>query len=116
MVDIGRASAVLYESDEGGEHLSIVCYTTQDGGLVVERVSEGDLTQWCFEENPHAVRTCLDAQAAGALASYYHLDEVDQLPAMLRLEFVGFESDVQIRDLLKRHNVPYRVQENPIVR
>ena len=116
MVDIGRASALLFESGDMDERLSIVCYTTDAGGLVIERTSDGDLTQWSFEESPHVVKTCLDVSSARALVEYYHLDEVDQVPAMLRLEFVGFESDTQIRALLKRHAISYTIQEAPIAR
>ena len=41
---------VLFESDEGGEHLLVTCEPSGMGGLVVRQTSEGPLTQWCFEE------------------------------------------------------------------
>ena len=48
---------VLFQSDEGGEHLLVTCEPSGMGGLVVRQTSEGPLTQWCFEESPHVVET-----------------------------------------------------------
>lgn len=116
MVDMGRASALLFQSEEAGERVSTVCYSTDEGELVIDQVSEGDLTQWCFEESPHSVKTRVGATEAQGLLDYFHLDEVDQLPAMLRLEYVGYNCAREIRDLFKRLGVKYHVEENPIER
>ena len=56
-MDLFDERVVLFESDEGGEHLLVTCEPSGMGGLVVRQTSEGPLTQWCFEESPHVVET-----------------------------------------------------------
>ena len=51
---------VLFQSDEGGEHLLVTCEPSGMGGLVVRQTSEGPLTQWCYEESPHVVEKPID--------------------------------------------------------
>ena len=61
---------VLFESDEGGEHLLVTCEPSGMGGLVVRQTSEGPLTQWCFEESPHVVETFVTHEGLVALEQF----------------------------------------------
>lgn len=53
---------------------------------------------------------------AERLLEYYHLDELRQLPAVLRLEYTGFDSFQRLRALFKRLAILYDVFEAEIVR
>ena len=58
---------VLFQSDEGGEHLLVTCEPSGMGGLVVRQTSEGPLTQWCYEESPHVVETFVAHEGLGSV-------------------------------------------------
>ncbi|MBY4797547.1 hypothetical protein K6V98_04150 [Collinsella sp. AGMB00827] len=108
--------AVLFESSEDGESLRIDCAMTREGGLQIMRVSEGPLTQWCFEESPHPVTTLVDPAGTSSLMEFVQADLSPQLPAVLASEFTGVEADADIRAFLRRLNIGYEVKEPPIVR
>lgn len=116
MEELFGPSAVLFESGEGEESLRIECAVSSDGGLLIMQESDGPLTMWCFEETPHRVETEVDSRHAAMLSDYFHLDEVGQLPAVLRMEYTGFDSGQRIRELMRRLEIPYRVLEHAIER
>lgn len=66
-MDLFEERVVLFESDEGGEHLLVTCEPSGMGGLVVRQTSEGPLTQWCFEESPHVVETFVTHEGLATL-------------------------------------------------
>lgn len=115
-MDLFECGAVLFESDEDGETLRIECAVTGEGGLDFLQESEGPLTEWSFEETPHRIEVSVPPIGAMNLATYFHLDMVTQLPAVLRLEYVGYDCFIRIRALMRRLEIPYCVVEAPIVR
>lgn len=113
---LNEASAVLFESGEDEESLVVECAVTAEGGLSLMQESDGPLTSWCFEESPHRIEVEVDPADACALAERMGLDEAGQLPAALRCEFTGYDCLREIRVLMKRAGIRYRVIEHPIVR
>ena len=116
MRDLFECGAVLFESDADEEGLRIECAVTSEGELRVLQESEGPLSEWCFEESPHRIETVADADAAAGLLEYFHLNVAHQLPAVLRMEYTGYDCARQIRALMKRLELPYDVIEAPILR
>ena len=109
-------SAVLFESGKDEERLLITAEATGLGGLRIRQVSDGDLTQWCFEESPHEVDTLVSPQSARTSAAHYGLDSRKLLPQTLHVAFEGCDCAHAIRALMRNLNIPYEVIENPIVR
>lgn len=116
MKDLFGCGAVLFESDADEECLRIECAVTPEGELDVLQESAGPLTEWCFEDSPHRIETVVDAISTAELLDYFHLDSARQLPAVLRLEYTGYNCGRLIRDLMNRLEIPYRVIEEPILR
>lgn len=116
MENLERSSAVLFQSDADEEALRIECVLTGDGGMAVLQESDGPLTSWCFEETPHRVETILEPDAVCGLLEYFHLDDLEQLPAMLRMEYVGYDAGMRIRELARRLGLNYLVREHVIAR
>ena len=54
-MDVFDSGAVLFASEEEGEHLRIECAVTSEGSLRIVQESSGPLTQWSFRESPHTV-------------------------------------------------------------
>ncbi len=115
-MDLFDCGAILYESQEGEEALRIECAVTSEGALEVMQESDGPLTSWCFEESPHRIEVVVEPMEAERLLEYYHLDELRQLPAVLRLEYTGFDSFQRLRALFKRLAILFDVFEAEIVR
>ena len=115
-MDLFECGAVLFESDVDEEGLRIECAVTPEGELCVLQESAGPLSEWCFEESPHRIETVAEADAVSGLLEYFHLDARHQLPAVLRMEYTGYDSARQIRTLMKQLELPYRVLEAPILR
>lgn len=115
-MDLFDCGAILYESQVGEEALRIECAVTSEGALEVMQESDGPLTSWCFEESPHRIEVVVEPMEAERLLEYYHLDELRQLPAVLRLEYTGFDSFQRLRALFKRLAILYDVFEAEIVR
>lgn len=107
---------VLFESGPDEEALRVVAALALDGGLTIWQESAGPLTQFCFEESPHVVETVLDRRAVRGLAAYFHVDTRVQVLEVLRLAYTGYDCASNIRDLLKRLDLPYEVRERPISR
>lgn len=116
MENLERSCVVLFQSDANEEALRIECALTGDGGLAVLQESDGPLTSWCFEETPHRVETFLGPDAVCCLLEYFHLDDLEQLPAMLRAEYVGYDAGLRIRELARRLGLNYVVREHAIAR
>lgn len=116
MLDVFDCGAVLYESDEGEEGLRVECAVTPEGALEIVQLSDGPLTAWCFEETPHKIEVAVDPMEVDRLLEYFHIDDVSQLPAMLRMEYTGYDCSQRIRKLMKRLGIAYQVTENQIVR
>ena len=116
MEDLFEYGAVLFESDADEEGLRIECAVTPEGELRVMQESAGPLTEWCFEESPHRIETVADADATDGLLEYFHLEARYQLPAVLRMEYTGYDCARKIRSLMKRLELPYRVIEAPVLR
>lgn len=115
-MDLFDCGAVLYESQEDEEDLRIECAITPEGALEVLQESDGPLTSWCFEESPHRVEALVEPLDVERLLEYYHLDEARQLPAVLCLEYTGFDCFLRLRTLLRRLTIPYTVFEAAIAR
>ena len=111
MVELFGASTVLFESGEGEEAVRIECAVREDGGMAVLQESDGPLTDWCFEETPHRVETVIGPLSVKGLMEYFHLESAVQVPAALRMQYVGYESARRIRELLRRLELPYEVVE-----
>lgn len=114
-MDVFDSGAVLFASEEG-EHLKIECAVTPEGSLRIVQESSGPLTQWSFRESPHTVEAMIDPAGVGELLGYFHLDAAHQLPAVLRLEYTGYECFSNLCDLMKRLGIPYEIREAAIVR
>lgn len=82
---------VLFESDEGGEHLLVTCEPSGVGGLVVRQTSEGPLTQWCFEESSHVVETFVTHEGLVALERFYGVETSNQVARMLSISFADYD-------------------------
>lgn len=115
-MDVFDSGAVLFASEEEGEHLRIECAVTSEGSLRIVQESSGPLTQWSFRESPHTVEAMIDPAGVGELLGYFHLDATHQLPAVLRLEYTGYECFSSLCDLMKRLGIPYEIREAAIVR
>lgn len=114
--DARGGSAVLFQSEQDEEDLRVECAITADGCMDIMQESDGPLTEWCFEESPHRVETYAGADAVTALMSYFHLDVPEQLPELLRIEYMGYDCGMKIRALMRHLDVPYEVYESDIVR
>lgn len=115
-MDVFDSGAVLFASEEEGERLRIECAVTPEGSLRIVQESSGPLTQWSFRESPHTVEAVIDPAGVGELLGYFHLDAAHQLPAVLRLEYTGYECFSNLCDLMKRLGIPYEIREAAIVR
>ena len=107
--------ALLYQSAEDEEQLTVACSFNAEG-LCVRQESDGVFTQWCFEESPHVVEVRVAPAALAPLLDYLHLDDPDLLPALLAAAYGEFDASQRVRALLRRLDVPYEVDEHPIVR
>ena len=115
-MDVFDSGAVLFASEEEGESLTVECAMTEDGRLRIVQASAGPLTKWSFRESPHTVEAMIDPAGVGELLGYFHLDAAHQLPAVLRLEYTGYECFSSLCDLMKRLAIPYEIREAAIVR
>ena len=107
---------VMFESDEGGEHLLVTCEPSGMGGLVVRQTSEGPLTQWCYEESPHVVETFVPREGLAALEHFYGVGTSNQVARMLSISFADYDCAQRVRSLLGKLDARYDVVENPIDR
>ena len=107
---------VLFESDKGGEHLTVTCEPSGMGGLVVRQTSEGPLTQWCFEESPHVVETFVAHEGLTALERFYGVGTSNQVARMLSISFADYDCAQRVRSLLRELGVGFDVVEKPIDR
>ena len=114
--DVRSRAAVLFQSERDEEDLRVECAITADGCMDIMQESAGPLTEWCFEESPHRVETYAGADAVDALMRYFHLDIPEQLPELLRIEYMGYDCGMRIRALMRSLDVPYEVIESDIVR
>ena len=116
MLDLFDCGAVLFESGEGEEGLRVECAVTPEGALSIVQVSEGPLSAWCFEESPHRIEVMVEPMEVERLMEYFHIDEPGQLPAVLRMEYTGYDCCQRIRALLRHLGISYDVEENEVVR
>ena len=107
---------VLFESDEGGEHLLVTCEPSGMGGLVVRQTSEGPLTQWCYEESPHVVETFVPREGLAALEHFYGVGNSNQVARMLSISFADYDCAQRVRSLLGELGAGFDVIEKPIDR
>ena len=107
---------VLFESDEGGEHLLVTCEPSCIGGLVVRQTSEGPLTQWCYEESSHMVETFVAHEGLVALEHFYGVETSNQVARMLSVSFADYDCAQRVRSLLGELDAKYDVVEKPIDR
>lgn len=107
---------VLFESDEGGEYLLVTCESSCMGGLVVRQTSEGPLTQWCFEESPHAVETFVSHEGLAALERFYGVGTSGKVAHMLSVSFADYDCAHRVRLLLRELDAGFDVVERPIDR
>lgn len=110
------ASAKLFEADEDGERVSIVCGLDDTGGLRVHQVSEGPMTQWCYEESPHTVDVSVDAAGLDRVAQHLQVERAEQVPAALQVAYAGLDGSQRVRELLRELGVPYQVDEASVRR
>lgn len=114
--DAWDGTAVLFQSEQDEEDLRIECAITADGCMDIMQESDGPLTEWCFEETPHRIETLAGSDAVAALMRYFHLEVPEQLPQLLRIEYMGYDCGSKIRALMRSLDVPYEVYESDIVR
>lgn len=107
---------VLFESDEGGEHLLVTCEPSGVGGLVVRQTSEGPLTQWCFEESSHVVETFVTHEGLVTLERFYGVGASNQVARMLSISFADYDCAQRVRSLLRELGAGFDVVEKPIDR
>ena len=106
---------VLFQSDEGGEHLLVTCEPSGMGGLVVRQTSEGPLTQWCYEESPHVAETFVAHEALVALEHFYGVGTSNQVARMLSISFADYDCAQPVSythlDVYKRQDLNLRRSE-----
>ena len=107
---------VMFESDEGGEYLLVTCEPSGMGGLVVRQMSEGPLTQWCYEESPHVVETFVPREGLAALEHFYGIGTSNQVARMLSISFADYDCAQRVRSLLGELGAGFDVIEKPIDR
>lgn len=107
---------VMFESDEGGEHLLVTCEPSGMGGLVVRQMSEGSLTRWCYEESPHVVETFVPREGLAALEHFYGVGTSNQVARMLSISFADYDCAQRVRSLLGELGAGFDVIEKPIDR
>lgn len=115
-MELFKTAELLFESRENDESLRVECYVNEAGCLVIEQVSAGPLTQWCFEESPHRIITEVGAAGTAALAAHFEAVEPAQLPRLIGASHLGYDVCSQVRALLVELGIPYEVRERPIVR
>ncbi len=115
-MDVFDSGAVLFASEEEGERLEVRCSVTSEGSLRIIQESSGPLTQWSFRESPHTVEAMVNPAGVREFLDYFHLDAAYQLPAVLRLEYTGYECLSSLCDLMRRLGIPYGIKEAAIVR
>ena len=86
------------------------------GGLVIRQVSEGPLTQWCFEESPHVVETLVPYEGLVALKHFYGVQTSNQVAQMLGISFADYDCAQRVRSLLRELDAGFDVIEKPISR
>lgn len=116
MEGLARSSALLFESDADDERLRITCALEPDGALTITQVSDGALTDWCFEETPHVIEVFVPAEGVADLARSFGLDGAHQLLATLQMRFAGYDAARKIRAHLRQEDIAYRVRENRVAR
>ena len=107
---------VMFESDEGGEYLLVTCEPSGMGGLVVRQMSEGPLTQWCYEESPHVVETFVPREGLAALEHFYGVGTSNQVARMLSISFADYDCAQRVRSFLGELGAGFDVIEKPIDR
>ena len=107
---------VMFESDEGGEYLLVTCEPSGMGGLVVRQMSEGPLTQWCYEESPHVVETFVPREGLAELEHFYGVGTSNQVTRMLSISFADYDCAQRVRSLLGELGAGFNVVEKPIDR
>ncbi len=115
-MDVFDSGAVLFASEEEGESLTVECAMTEDGRLRIVQASAGPLTKWSFRESPHTVEAIADPSGVEGLLEYFHLDAPHQLPAVLRLEYTGYDCFSDLCGLMRRLGISYEIKEAPIAR
>mgnify|MGYP000010722508 CR=1 FL=1 len=107
---------VLFQSNEGGEHLLVTCEHRVWAAWVVRQTSEGPLTQWCFEESPHVVETFVAHEGLVALERFYEVGTSNQVARMLGISFADYDCAQRVRSLLGELGAGFDVIEKPIDR
>lgn len=115
-MDVFDSGAVLFASEEEGECLRVRCVVTSEGSLRIVQESSGPLTLWSFRESPHTVEAMVNSAGVSEFLDYFHLDVAYQLPAVLRLEYTGYECFASLCDLMKHLGIPYEIREAAIMR
>lgn len=110
-MEVFNNDVVLFDRDEGDERQTVLCRMLQDGALVVECITAGEVTRAAFGRDAH--RESLQVAKAGAqrLAEYFHVEEPSMLLGVLRLEFTGEDSFVRMRGLFDRLGIAYDAVE-----
>ena len=99
------------EAQEFNERQLIACCVIE-GCLEIVRVSEGVITQYCFDTQTYSVVTMLDVQGTLELAAYFHVFDVQDLPKILATTFDGMDADIAIRDVCSQLSIPVEVSEH----
>lgn len=110
-MDVFDCGVVLFESGERGEGLRVGCAITPEGALEIVQESDGPLAKWCFEETPHCIGVVVGPADVSRLLEYFRLDNVQQLPPVLRLEFTGYGCFDRLRTLMKGLTISCEVHE-----
>ncbi|MDY2777278.1 MAG: hypothetical protein SOU51_02725 [Collinsella sp.] len=103
--------SVLFEMGGRGEAMRVECAVTSDGELLVMQESAGTWTECCFGRFAHREELRFDAKSVATLLEHFSIDEVGQLPAMLRVECGNLGAFLRISDLAHRLGASYRVTE-----
>ncbi len=111
MKEMTRARALLFESGGNDERLRIECSVHGDGHMDIVQESDGPVTDWCFEEGPHAAEVLIAPDGVARLVEHYALDDASQLPAALQMQFAGVDASLRVRDLLDGLGIPFEVVE-----
>lgn len=107
---------ILFKTDEQearefNEQQLIACCVIENC-LEIVRVSEGVITQYCFDTQTYSVLTTLDAQGTQELAGYFHVFDIQDLPKILATTFDGIDADINIRDVCAQLSIPVEVSEH----
>ena len=102
----GEERVVLYDSNDGGERVTVECRVVP-GGMAVERLCDGELARFCYDESPHVDGLMVPEGELAPLLDRFGVEGARQLAEVLRVRCAGEDALEHVRDLLAEAGVSH---------